>query len=300
MTGSRPATPVPYDDYPRKSYTAVKVALVLALAAGGAGYYAWHLRGKHAAAEKGFAENKAAYDACARELDGIKKHDSELGSQLTSVTAAAERGKAEKESSEKTLNQMQADLKATRGELEELRRQRLETEKRLAVFKDLTSKFQKMIDAGRLQVVLRDGRMIVKLPAAVLFPSGKADLSREGEMALMEVAVILKHIPDRSFLVAGHTDNVDVKNSVYRNNWELSTARAVRVTEFLISAGMKPERLAAAGYAEYDPVKSNKSEAGRQENRRIEIGLQPKIEELPQMPADKDKDKDKDKDTKEE
>jgi chemotaxis protein MotB len=268
-------------------YTAVKVAILTTIAAGGAGYYAWHLRGKHAESSKGWTENKAAYDVCAKELDSVKKTQGDLGSQLATTAADRERDKIAREASEKALTQMQTDLQATRVELEDLRKQRVETEKRLAAFKELTAKFQKMIDSGRLQVVIRDGRMIVKLPAAVLFPSGKADLAREGELALMEVGIILKQIPDRSFMVAGHTDNVPLKGSTYKNNWELSTARAVRVTEFLISVGMKPDKIAAAGYAEFDPVKSNKTDAGKQENRRIEIVLLPKIEEMPPMPVEK-------------
>jgi chemotaxis protein MotB len=137
-----------------------------------------------------------------------------------------------------------------------------------------------MIDAGKLDVTVRRGRMIVKLPAEVLFASGSAQLSPEGQAPLREVAAALRTFADRRFMVAGHTDNVPIGPSNYKSNWELSTARAVTVTEFLASVGMNPARLVAAGYSEYDPIRPNGSEAGRSENRRIEIVLLPNVEEI--------------------
>ena len=128
-----------------------------------------------------------------------------------------------------------------------------------------------MIDSGKLQVTMRHGRMIVKLPAEILFASGSADISKGGENALAEVAGILKQMPERRFMIAGHTDNIPVgPPSPFKNNLQLSTARAERVTETLITAGMNPAHLSAAGYSEYEPARENSTEAGRRENRRIE------------------------------
>lgn len=194
--------------------------------------------------------------------------------------------KRAREASEKTATATVADLNASRSELEELRREKEETDRRLALFKSMTEKFRKMIDSGKLQVAVRHGRMIVKLPAGVLFPSGSADLSKEGKDAITEVAHILKQFPDRRFEVAGHTDNVPiVPPSPFKNNLELSTSRAVTVAEYLMSAGISPTKLSAAGYSEHQPAASNGKEAGRQENRRIEIVLQPNLLELPPMPG---------------
>lgn len=198
--------------------------------------------------------------------------------------------KLARESFEKTATATAADLNASRAELEDLRREKDEADKRLAVFKAATEKFRKMIDSGKLQVQLRHGRMVVKLPASVLFPSGSADLSKEGKDALTEVAHILKQFPERRFEVAGHTDNVPIaasgSPSPFKNNMQLSTARALTVSEALTSAGMNPARLSAAGYAEHQPAATNSREAGRQENRRIEIVLQPNLSELPSLGID--------------
>jgi chemotaxis protein MotB len=123
--------------------------------------------------------------------------------------------------------------------------------------------------------------MIVELPAQVLFPSGSAELTADGRKALGEVAKILRSMPRRRFIVAGHTDNVPVSTDRFASNWELSSARAVEVTAEMIRGGLRPEQLVAAGYSEHDPVARNTSDAGRQKNRRIEIILEPRLAPLP-------------------
>ena len=101
----------------------------------------------------------------------------------------------------------------------------------------------------------------------------------------MEVAVVLRQFPDRRFMVAGHTDNQAVKET-YKDNWELSMARALVVARFLIEAKMNPQNIVAAGYGEFDPIAKNATPEGRRENRRIEIILLPDLSELPMMPED--------------
>jgi chemotaxis protein MotB len=199
----------------------------------------------------------------------------------------AERARLESDlaSCKTNADQAASGLKATQADLDALRAARVDDEKRLEAFRALTDKFRKMIDSGKLQVVIRHGRMIVKLPAEILFASGSADVSKGGHAALGEVAGVLKQMTDRRFMVAGHTDNVPISQpSPFKNNLELSIARAERVTEELIGAGMSPGRLSVAGYSEYEPVRENSSEAGRHENRRIEIVLLPNLAELPPMP----------------
>jgi chemotaxis protein MotB len=246
-------------------------------AAGGIGYYAWNLRTDHMATQ---GDLKAARVEASQAAEA-KQKNVELGEQL-----AVQKQRCD--AIETRVQEMQGNLSATRAELDTLRKQREETAKRLGAFKDLTKKFQKMIDSGKLDVIVRDGRMIVKLPAGVLFDSGSAELSRDGELALMEVAIVLRQFGDRQFMIAGHTDDRPLESAQattkYRNNWELSAARALTVTEFLIEARMKPENLVAAGYGQFDPVGNNKTSQGRQDNRRIEIVLLPNIEEMPEMP----------------
>lgn len=103
------------------------------------------------------------------------------------------------------------------------------------------------------------------------------------QAALADVAKVLATIPDRNFLVAGDTDNVPIHTARFPSNWELSTARSVEVTKFLIANGMRPQVLAAAGYGEFDPVAPNDSSEHQARNRRIEIVLQPNLADLPSL-----------------
>jgi chemotaxis protein MotB len=174
-------------------------------------------------------------------------------------------------------------LDDTRSRLEELRKQREAVEARLATFRKLVARFQSMIDAGQLSVVVRNGRMLLSLPDAVLFDSGRIDLKAGGAGALSKVAEVLSSLPERNFLVAGHTDDVPIRTPRFPSNWDLSTARAVQVVNYLVKQGMKPQALAAAGYGEFDPLVANDTPEHRAQNRRIEIVLQPNLAELPTL-----------------
>jgi len=167
--------------------------------------------------------------------------------------------------------------------LEDLRKQKAAAEARAATFRNLVARLKSMIDAGKLKVVIRDGRMLIALPNDVLFDSGKTDIKPDGQAALAQVARVLATIPDRNFIVAGDTDDVPIHTAHFPSNWELSTARAVEVTKFLIANGMRPQVLAAAGYGEFDPVVANDSPEHRAQNRRIEIVLQPNLADLPSL-----------------
>lgn len=179
------------------------------------------------------------------------------------------------------LASAKTELAATSAELEQLRKLREEAEKEAAQFRALKERLKSMIDAGTLEVVMRDGRINLKLPDTLLFPSGSQRLKRGGREALESVAEALKEVGEREFLIAGHTDNVPVRRGGrFKNNWQLSTARAVEIVALLTKAGVPPERLAAAGYGEFDPIESNDTPDGRAKNRRLEIILMPQLEKI--------------------
>jgi chemotaxis protein MotB len=125
--------------------------------------------------------------------------------------------------------------------------------------------------------------MLVKLPDNILFDPGKTDLKPAGKDAIAQVTSILSGIEGRKFQVAGHTDNIPIKSAKFKSNWELSTARAVEVTKLMIADGMDAKRLSAAGFADELPVGDNATDEGRRSNRRIEIVVQPNLNELPGM-----------------
>jgi chemotaxis protein MotB len=216
--------------------------------------------------------------ACQQSHTACNQKSAALEQQVASLNA-------EREKERVAYKEAQSEAGASKTELETLRKQNAETEKRLAQYQALRTRFQKMLDEKKLTIGVRNGLMILGLPAGVLFASGKATLSKEGQNTVSEVATALKEMPDRHFLVAGHTDNLPVKGGKFKDNWDLSTARAVVVARTLLQDGIAPKQLGAAGYSEYDPIAENTTNEGRQENRRIEIVVMPNMEEILKIPV---------------
>jgi len=182
------------------------------------------------------------------------------------------------------LTDMQALREQLQRELAEARAREQANEQRLASLRRMAQAFREMVAAGQLRVRIVRGNMVVELPEGVLFDSGRAELRDAASDTLERVAEVLASVPNRNFLVAGHTDNVPIgRRNRYDSNWELSAARGVAVVRFLAEHGMPPERLAAAGYADTQPVASNSTEEGRAQNRRIEIIVLPNLDELPDL-----------------
>jgi chemotaxis protein MotB len=256
------------------------VTFLAVAAAGGLGYLAYHEHDRYRSAGAEVTRIGGDAKTCTDDLQGARTRSTDTEKQLAECATGRDTDKAKREETEKLAQDTANNLSATKTELDELRQEHADADKRLAMFKTLGLRLRKMIDAGKLEVTTRRGRMIVKLPAEVLFASGSAQLSPEGQTPLRELAAALRSFADRRFMIAGHTDNVPIGPSNYKSNWELSTARAVTVTEFLAGVGMNPSRLVAAGYGEYDPIRANNSEAGRSENRRIEIVLLPNVDEI--------------------
>lgn len=234
----------------------------------------------------------AERDARVKELEGeIAAKDAEIealknkGADDEAKIAALEQERAALQSELAAVVKDRARLKASKEEMEralaEAAERRAEAEKRLAEYRDLLVKFKALIDAGKLRVRIVDGKMVLQLPTDVLFASGSAKLSAEGEQAIAEITGVLVTIPGRKFQIEGHTDNVPIKTSKYPSNWELAAARAIAVVTTMIRSGMSPAGVSAASYGEHRPVASNDTPEGRTLNRRIEIVVVPDLSLLP-------------------
>jgi chemotaxis protein MotB len=113
--------------------------------------------------------------------------------------------------------------------------------------------------------------LVLSLPEAGSFPSGRAEPTAEAELILGEVGVVLAAAPN-PIRIEGHTDDVPIQSPLFASNWDLSTARATRVVHLLIDrAGVQAARLSAAGYAEFRPRVANDSPEHRARNRRVDI-----------------------------
>jgi chemotaxis protein MotB len=218
------------------------------------------------------------------EASGLRSERTRLQDQLRGLRASAEAMASRLRELGEDVTRLQRVSAETQSELEAARRREQDAAQRIATFRQMIARFQAMINSGRLRVRIVRGRMVIELPAGILFESGDARLRTEGQDVLRQVAQVLRQIPDRDFLIAGHTDNIPVpRGARFRDNWELSSQRAVNVARFLQENGLPPQHLGAAGYAEFQPAFQNDSEEHRALNRRVEVVLMPNINELPDL-----------------
>lgn len=218
------------------------------------------LEGRIASLEKTLAATTAERDRLNGEADGLR-------SELANVV--------------KDKSRLKSSVDEMKTALEELKERKAQADQRIAEFKGLLERFKGLIDAGKLRVKIVDGRMVVELATDVLFGSGSAKLSKDGQAAIREVATVLKDIEGRAFQVEGHTDNVPISTAQYPSNWELASARSLTVVKEMIDAGMPAERVSAAAFGENKPAAPNDTKEGKAANRRIEIVVVPDLSGLP-------------------
>ena len=181
------------------------------------------------------------------------------------------------------VNMTQKQLEAEQKRLWDLRKL-LEQQKQT-----VESLRKKMADAlvgfssNELQVFVKNGRVYVSLQENLLFPSGSAVVNPKGKQALGTLAQVLNLNPDINVVVEGHTDSVPIHGK-YEDNWALSVARATAIVRILTDTyKVDPTRVTASGRSKYEPVDSNETPEGRQHNRRTEIILAPKLDQLMQL-----------------
>jgi chemotaxis protein MotB len=210
----------------------------------------------------------------------LAKTAKELETEKASATAEAERQRRLAGELAKTAKELEAEKASATTEAERQRRlaeqlaaEKADLEKRSADYQSLASSLSTEIKAGRVQVSELQGKLTVRMAERVLFPSGSATISSEGQAVLKVVAAGLQAVRGRIIRVEGHTDNVPIHNNRFPSNWELSAGRAIAVVRFLQGQGIEPGRLGAAGYAEFQPIASNDTADGKAQNRRIEISL---------------------------
>ena len=138
-------------------------------------------------------------------------------------------------------------------------------------------------DADELTVEMRDGKVYVSMSDKLLFKSASDAVEAKGKDALEKIADVMSKNTDIDMSIEGHTDSLAIKTSRFRDNWDLSTARATSVVRILMDKGVDPTRVTAAGKGEFQPRGDNKTKEGRAMNRRTEIVLAPKLDELMQV-----------------
>ena len=139
-------------------------------------------------------------------------------------------------------------------------------------------------NSDELSVEIRNGKVYVSMSDKLLFKSGSVTVESKGLEALKVLGDVLSKNPDIDILVEGHTDNVPIKTSVFKDNWDLSVVRATTIVRILSTEyKIAPTRMTASGRGEFFPKADNDSAEGRAKNRRTEIILSPKLEEIMQI-----------------
>lgn len=135
-----------------------------------------------------------------------------------------------------------------------------------------------------LTIEQKNGKVYVSLEERLLFASGSTTVDPKGESALKELANVLAKNTDINVLIEGHTDNVPIKGGAIKDNWDLSVLRATSVVRIMEkNKSINPIRLTPAGRGEFQPIDSANSSDARKKNRRIEVILTPKLDELFQV-----------------
>jgi chemotaxis protein MotB len=188
----------------------------------------------------------------------------------------------------KALNAKSEDLNAKEKLLSERERTLDEMRKIIARQDSITNNLNNILrnallgfNSDELSVEIKNGKVYVSMSDKLLFKSGSSAVEDKGKDALKLLAGVLEKNSDIDILIEGHTDNVPIKTSVYKDNWDLSVARATSIVRILTNDyKIVPTRLTASGKGEYFPKADNETNEGRAKNRRTEIILSPKLDEL--------------------
>jgi len=213
-------------------------------------------------------------------LAAQKKNEEDLRTLQAKANDLEQRLQAEKA----TVARLQQGGEALTAEKERLEKERAakaaEVERLTRTQQELSKSLQAEIERGDITIKQVRDRLTINMVEKVLFNSGQALVKPAGLQVLTQVSDVLKNVTDKQIRIEGHTDNVPIGVKIrdkFPTNWELSTARATNVVRFFIDrGGVSRESLEAVGFADTRPVASNDTEAGRTENRRIEIVLYPR------------------------
>lgn len=234
------------------------------------------------------------YNAAQASIEALNKYNRELKGDLQNtkdrlllMEQAYEAAVGEISLKDSSLTDQSSQLASQQSELlrkqEELQRlqqlidqQKQQTEKLRQKMAEALGSF----NSDQLSVFTKNGKVYVSLSEKLLFPSGSAEVNKEGKEALGKIAEALEQSPDININIEGHTDTVPIKLR-FQDNWALSVARSTAVLRILTqNYQMDPKRFTASGRSQYEPVADNDSAEGRALNRRTEIILAPNLSEL--------------------
>ncbi|HRO41905.1 MAG TPA: OmpA family protein [Flavipsychrobacter sp.] len=233
--------------------------------------------------KKKFIASQKNIEALRMDSVRLERSIAEMQDRIRRAEAANRSTNAQLENTTQQLSQSQEEIEAQKRRLQQL--QSLIDQQR----KNTVALRKKIADAlvnfgdNELTVSLKNGKVYVSMQESLLFPSGSATVNPRGKEALATLAKALNQNQDINVEIEGHTDSIPISKK-YIDNWDLSEARSTAIARILIKEYfVNPARITASGRSEYDPIASNSTPEGRQRNRRTEIILEPKLDELMQL-----------------
>lgn len=210
------------------------------------------------------------------------KNLTESQKNLRDRTTALEEARKNLEAKEKNLAQLKTELEKREERVNELEAVLARKDSAVLALKAKVQDALLGFENNGLTIEQKNGKVYVSLDESLLFASGKYDIEKKGKEALNNLGAVLEKNADVNVLVEGHTDNVPFNSTgIIKDNWDLSVKRATSVVKIILEKNnIDAQRLTAAGRADYDPISTNDTKEGRAKNRRTEIILTPKLDEL--------------------
>ncbi len=240
------------------------------------------LEGDYAAASNNLKTLQASYTALEKNSDDALQANLNKNRELLAKLEAKEKALAAEQD---RLNKLKTDFKERSERVAELEKIMASKEAAMKKLKETLSKSLNGFEGKGLTVQQKNGKVYVSMENKLLFNSGSYAVSTEGRKAIIEVGKVLAVNPEISVLIEGHTDNdAFTASGPLADNWDLSTKRATSIiTIFSENKSINKQNLTAAGRGEYAPLMSNDTPEGKAKNRRIEIILTPKLDEISKM-----------------
>lgn len=225
---------------------------------------------------------EASYAALEKNSDAALQSNMKKNRELLAQLEAKEKALAAEQD---RLSKLQAALQERSKRIDELEGMMASKEESMRMLKETLSKALNSFEGKGLTVEQKNGKVYVSMENKLLFGSGSWTVGAEGKKAVVEVGKVLAANPEISVLIEGHTDNVPYLGSgPIASNWDLSTKRATAIVNILAENNqINKQSLTAAGRGEFAPLASNDTAEGKAKNRRIEIILTPKLDEISKM-----------------
>jgi chemotaxis protein MotB len=241
----------------------------------------------YAASGKNLKTLQSSYNALEKNSDDALTSNMNKNHELLAKLEAKEKALAAEQD---RLNKLKADLQASSNRLTELENYIAAKDASMKALKDNISKALNAFEGKGLTVEQRNGKVYVSMENKLLFGTGSWTVGTEGKKAVVELGKVLADNPEISVLIEGHTDNDKILGNIgggIENNWDLSTKRATAIVNILSeNKTIDRKNLTAAGRGEFAPLSSNETSDSKAKNRRIEVILTPKLDEISKMLKD--------------